>query len=553
MVRVEVTSTYLILRFQSFIMKRPILSLLSLTLLGPLFATMWGSLPLHAQDGTHDLTFSTVGYNQVPGLSNGSQFYDVVLQPDGKMVATGMYISGKTFPVIFRFNPDGSIDNTWSDDGYLIDSVGNRGLDGWAVARQSTGRILVAGPGQDCGTGTCAYVFAIAAYDVNGDPDSTWGGSSQVRLYPGGNASGILDIQVMPDDRVVVAGYFSGPSGWLLQVARLLPDGTPDPGFDGDGIAFLDAGANAEQVNSLLVQPDGSIVMAGYTKNTGDEDAIIAKLLPDGSPDLSFGGGDGFTSLTLTTSIERFEGLCRMQNGKYFAVGSSAPGAGSSAARLYARFTPDGLIDSTYSADGFDIAHLYSLPYSSTTAKFALALPHNKVVTGGWYLGDVIYDGYVERLDSNGLPDPTFADMGIDTLDIAGKYNLFYAMVQQPDGKLVCAGGSQIPFTFTTYYSLARYNMDDVITGTSETAPVAETLMICPNPVTGNEDDLNVLAYTRISQYQLVDISGKVIMQGNPSASGFVVPLQGIAAGTYLLTSTADDGTHHHRKLVISR
>jgi uncharacterized delta-60 repeat protein len=508
---------------------------------------------VRAQDGTHDLSFNGIGYTTYPGFSNASQFNDLALQPDGKIIAAGSYLfggSGKAFPVVFRFNSDGTVDNSWNGTGYILDTVGDRGMNVYAVGIQSTGRVIVAGPGQDCGSGTCAYVFSTAAYHPDGTPDSTFGGESQVRVYPGGNASGILDMHVYPDDRVLTVGYFYAGSSWQFQLVRMLPDGELDTTFGTGGIAFFDAGAGAEQLNKVIVDPDGKIVVAGYSQAAGDEDAIIARLLPDGSPDLSFGGGDGFTTITLTSTPERFEGLCRMQNGKYFAVGSSTT-SGGSANRLYARFLPDGTLDATYSTDGYDAAHLLSLPYSSTTAKTVLALPDNKVAIAGWYLGDVMYDGYVQRLDSNGVPDITFGDGGLDTLDVyGGYYNHFYSMVQQPDGKLLCAGGAQIPFTFTTLYHLARYNMDDVIAFLEPTSLEVLQLLSFPNPSKGL---VTLSADETMLGWQITDLRGRTMQEGLCEAKEVTLDLQQLPDAVYAVSVRLASGKSATARLILRR
>ncbi|MDV9191841.1 hypothetical protein R6L23_27175 [Streptomyces sp. SR27] len=54
-------------------------------------------------------------------------------------------------------------------------------------------------------------------------------------------------------------GWFPG-SGDL---ARLLPDGTVDTGFGGDGFVVTGFG-DSDEARGVLVQPDGKVVAAGY-------------------------------------------------------------------------------------------------------------------------------------------------------------------------------------------------------------------------------------------------------------------------------------------------
>ena len=70
-------------------------------------------------------------------------------------------------------------------------------------------------------------------------------------------------------------------------MARLLPDGSPDPTFDGDGARTVDVVPGQEDVGvSIALQPiDGHLVVAGYTvEPTGGDplnDAALVRLVGD--------------------------------------------------------------------------------------------------------------------------------------------------------------------------------------------------------------------------------------------------------------------------------
>ena len=52
----------------------------------------------------------------------------------------------------------------------------------------------------------------------------------------------------------------------MMTVTRLMPNGSPDTTFDGDGTATIDFGSLADVANDAVLQPDGRIVVAGYTR-----------------------------------------------------------------------------------------------------------------------------------------------------------------------------------------------------------------------------------------------------------------------------------------------
>ena len=73
---------------------------------------------------------------------------------------------------------------------------------------------------------------------------------------------------MQPDRKIVVAGNAIGSA--KMTVTRLMPNGSPDTAFDGDGTATIDFGSLADIANDAVLQPDGKIVVAGYTQAAED-------------------------------------------------------------------------------------------------------------------------------------------------------------------------------------------------------------------------------------------------------------------------------------------
>jgi hypothetical protein len=96
---------------------------------------------------------------------------------------------------------------------------------------------------------------------------------SQPSCYPVCHAP-VQSIVVQPDGRILVAGYFTNVNGELrTNLVRLLPDGTVDPGFQWNlpGFDWDRPGFNP---SVLASQPDGKIlisdsVLAGGTTAPG--------------------------------------------------------------------------------------------------------------------------------------------------------------------------------------------------------------------------------------------------------------------------------------------
>ena len=107
----------------------------------------------------------------------------------------------------------------------------------------------------------------------------------------------------MADGRYVAGGYRVTSPGTLLEAPktsaalwRFEADGDLDPTFGNGGRAYLDLGSRNGRnvVNSVAVQPDGRIVVTGYTGGISlgsDLDLVVARIQPGGIKDPTFGNG----------------------------------------------------------------------------------------------------------------------------------------------------------------------------------------------------------------------------------------------------------------------
>ena len=110
----------------------------------------------------------------------------VSTRPDGKIIAVGQAIrSGGPAIFVARYNPDGSQDAEFGDQGIVIFNFGpGRSDDVVGVAVDSLGRIIVAGYAfQDGVTGND---FAVARLSAEGQLDSTFDGDGRTIIDFGG-------------------------------------------------------------------------------------------------------------------------------------------------------------------------------------------------------------------------------------------------------------------------------------------------------------------------------------------------------------------------------
>jgi uncharacterized delta-60 repeat protein len=312
----------------------------------------------------------------------------VVIQTDGKILVAG-YAStpaGAQDLALARYNPDGSLDNTFSGNGKLVTDI-NGGDDLAAgMAVQTDGKIVIAGAADTDTT----YDFVLARYNTNGGLDTTFSGDGKVVTDFGGQdlAYGVA----LQTDGKIVAGGIAGPSlGHDYAVARYDANGTLDTTFSFDGKTTVDFSSGDDLGLDVLVQPDGKIVMSGYATYT-DVNFGLARFLADGTLDTSF-SGNGKVNTDFGADDAAYALLLQSDN-KFVAVGYSG-----TTDFAVARYNTNGGLDTSFSFDG-----KVNTPFSGG-ATAGLLQPDGKIVAAGYSGDDVGIARY--QNDPPSTPTPT--------------------------------------------------------------------------------------------------------------------------------------------------
>jgi uncharacterized delta-60 repeat protein len=181
------------------------------------------------------------------------------------------------------------------------------------VAAQSTGKLVLGGSSTEGGS---ISHFALIRLDTNGVQDNTFGSGGAAKVQVGDNDL-INDVATYPadanpattlDDRIVAVGFASGgPNNDDFAVARFLPDGAPDTSFGPGGVGYfrIDLNTNKQdRAASVAIQDDGKILIAGWSRGaTTNHDVAIVRLNTDGSLDTTF-DGDGKLVTAYSTGID---------------------------------------------------------------------------------------------------------------------------------------------------------------------------------------------------------------------------------------------------------
>jgi uncharacterized delta-60 repeat protein len=348
-----------------------------------------------------DPSLNQVGYNHPTG---------VLIQPDGKIVASGMTSGGMTGDlntntdfVVLRYQTDGSLDTTFGDPDSL--------------------------------NPTLRLGYARTAFTSGFDPSWT----------------SILQ----PDGKIVLAGGADG----VWAVARYNSDGTLDSAFGSGGKKTLNV--TNSQVRGIVIQSDGKLVLVGSPGFT------IMRLNQDGSPDASFGTGGKVSANPSSSKRTQVSGAAFSVAIQRIPAVTGAErivvGGGASDAFALMRFGPNGTIDTTFGSSGRAYASFYG--FGDMIKVLAIDQANRIVAAGRTYTansncGIYVGDFAVARFTQNGLIDNSFSSDGKVSTDASGGSNTANGLLLQADGKILINGGNISSDNSGQDFALVRYNND---------------------------------------------------------------------------------------------
>jgi len=357
----------------------------------------------------------------------------VTVQTDGKILVAGRSYNGSNFDaVLLRYNPDGSLDAGFSDDGKITLDFGG------FITGQTDGKILVAG-GSDGN-------FALARYNTNGSLDTSFSDDGKVTTDFGSDDLAYY-AAVQASGKILVAGF----SGDNFALARYNADGSLDTLIDGDSKVIT--------VKAITQQADGKILVAGDSEGN----FALARYNADGSLDTGF-SDDG--KVTTDFGGHEFGYSVTMQtDGKILVSGESY--GGNTYDFALARYNADGSLDTGFSDDGkamagFDFSYAGGKNADLETG-VALQADGKILVTG--HSGSSGSGFALVRYNSDGSLDTDFDGDGKVTTrtdySIWGAYS--YSIAAQVDGKIIAAGMSH---TDNWDIALMRYNSNGSLDNT---------------------------------------------------------------------------------------
>ena len=432
------------------------------------FAVLLPQLCLAAA-GDLDPAFGNNGKVITHFSSGYAVIYGMAFQPDGKIVTVGATetggLSGRDF-ALARYNPDGSLDSSFDNDGLVVTDFGGRDEAAASVVIQADGKIVVAG--------NTNKDFAIARYTSNGGLDLSFGHNGLVTTDFNNGIDWVSKIALQPDGKIIAVGLAGVPASsgdYDFGLARYNPDGTLDSSFGpkGEGRFTTDFASNFDAAQDVALQADGKIVVVGraVASRTTWLDFGIARYNSDGTLDTTFGARNNGL---VTTDFGTYYGFMRdfagsviiQSDGKILVGGHSETSSANGFDFALARYAPNGRLDAGFGVNGLVTTNLVS---DNDIGCSMAVQADGRIVVAGWSSNNYVKnsDFLLARYQPNGSPDPDFGADGKITTDFNGRWDHPNAIAILPDGKILVAGpsASNGPFHEATvtgsYFALARY------------------------------------------------------------------------------------------------
>ena len=447
-------------------------------------------------NGNMDNTFGTGGVATI----SGGFFCDMALLPNGKIIVAGSGVGPTNVNnfIVYRLTKNGALDNTFGTGGSVEVNMPNKNMICFDVIIQADNKILLAGYADDGYGGH--HNMIIVRLKANGSLDNTFATAGKFTFIQSIKSSECNQLALQPDGKIVAGGFidtlmFYAFYRYDFAALRLNTNGTLDNTFGIGGVVRANKG-ETDIASSVSILSDGRIVLGGSTDYLGNDRFAALCLMPDGTYDMSFGTG-GWTYLD-------------------FYGGN----AGCSA--MVAE--PD---------DDLILAGLAYIYAGASYQTIALA-----------------------KLLSDGTPDNTFGDNGIDTSFFGITTLGCNDIALQTDNKIVIAGyhyeGSQ------SSYLLARYTNS----ATFMKQPIAETDQITnftlyPNPAVDQFlIQCTLPENTTFALVAIYDVNGNMIYQNQlPKTDGNIseiISTEHFPSGIYFVKMIADKFIHTER-IVISK
>lgn len=245
---------------------------------------------------------------------------------------------------------------------------------------------------------------------------------------------------------------------FLLPTFLLAQPGTLDVTFGSGGIVTTSIGSNYDIGNSVAIQMDGKIIVAGQTYNGAYNDLALVRYNSNGSLDNTFGFG-GKVTADIGDVDDYFKSVVIQNNGKIVVAGQSSNGI--NATFTLVRYNTNGILDNTFGSNG-----IVKTPvgFEDASGQSACIQTNGKMLVAGYSCYGSNCNFALVRYNDNGSLDNFFGSGGIVITSIGTANSYGSSAKIQTDGKIIVAGYTTLNyFSGPADFALVRYDSSGIL------------------------------------------------------------------------------------------
>lgn len=343
-------------------------------------------------------------------------------------------------------------------------------------------------------TNLVAVMLFIGVSAFASELDPSFGVDGRIAIEIGSHGDRAHALAIQSDGKILLGGSSADGSTLSFSLIRLLPDGSPDSSFNGDGTVLIDLGRGDDEILALGVTPEGDILAGGYSYNGSNRDFALLRFKADGSLDTTF-GNQGKVLTAVGNNNDEITALAVDAEGAVLVAGSAEGTNGR--VIVLGRYLADGSLDEQFSDQGLSLTGIGN----DVLAQGLAVNEDGRVIVSGSYT-----DGEVTRMvlvgfTADGLLDPEFGTNGVATTHYTREVSEGYGIFQEEDGSLFIAGSigpegerAAALFRFTAEgVPDSSFGEDGVLV--TDVGPEDDVLF----SLAGNEQGLNASGFTTVN------------------------------------------------------
>jgi len=447
------------------------------------------STTILSQDGALDTTFANNGIFSTNGNFQYS-LLDLSIDNSNNIYISGNVINsdGTTSVKVIKLLPEGELDTSFGNAGFATIHYNPW----WYVSKTiilESGKIALVGR-----ISSNSNDIIVVRLNSDGSIDNSFGNNGRF-IFDSGNGNDQAFTIVEQNSKLIIGGVVQPYSEYAL--LRLTEDGILDTTFGNNGLTAVGFGYREEIRDLIIDDSGNIVTCGHSRNTNNPywnlDDLTILKFNNNGFLDSSF--GDNGIVVVPGLDNERAYSIQYFQN-SYYVTGQKDFADTAGSATVIVKINQNGVLDNSFNNDGKlfiipiggDFHGVYHGGYSSIIQN------DNKLIVGGsWlYFGNPgLYEIRFNRITSNGVFDPEFGDNGISHFNLDASEVSNRALSKQFDNKFLALG-----LDYDENILLTRHNINQTLS-TNDVNLDNVDFIVYPNPTEGelNINALNENSY----------------------------------------------------------